>query len=123
MKARKFSFRDVFNRLIQKPIQTEPFTPPSDPYWWGQWHNVSPVDYTRRTQIMDREEQAYGFEIRKVTGIALDFNESGALVGNEVSGALRLRGQRVIEQPAEQTVLSGNAISTILAAGRGLLQK
>lgn len=123
MRARKFSLRDVFNRLIQKPIQDEPFNPPSDAYWWGQWHNVSPNDYSRRTQPGDREEQTYGFEIRRSTGIALDFNESGALVGNEVSGAIRLRGQRVIEQPAQQEVLSNNAISTILAAGRGLLKK
>lgn len=123
MKARKFSFRDVFNRLIQKPIQDENFNPPSDPFWWGEWHNVSPVDYTRRTQPGDRPEQSYGYEIRRVTGIALDFNSSGALVGNEVSAALQLRGGPVVEQPRQQEVLSNNAISAILAAGRGLLKK
>lgn len=114
--------RYILNLLLGKDTQREPFLPVADPYWWAFWRSV-PLDYTRRTLPGDRPEQEYGFQVRRMTGIALVKSESGALTGNEVAGVLALRHAPVTEQPKQQEVMSAAALSAILRAGAGQLRK
>ena len=113
----------IANRIMQKDIQLEPFHPPADPVWWAFWHATALNDDFRRTLPGDRPEQEYGFQVRRMAGIALAPNADGVLTGNEVAGVLALRHAPVTEQPKQQETMSAAALSAILRAGAGQLRK
>lgn len=100
------------------------YNPPSDPDWWTIRHTIPAArDEWLRSVPMDRPEQMLLIEAAERSGRVVAGAAGQALTGNEISAAVRLRGLRVVDQPAESRNADPSALGAILRAGAGALRK